>query len=557
LIPSLFLTPKDEDDWNENPIEFIRKEEDVTECSNNLKRILRDLFKRICDMNLCGTDGESLLMKFMKYSAYVLTNNVDPRTNQPTDLRMKEAIMHIIGTLAKPILKNDSLKSNMEYLLHKYVVPEFHNPIGFLRARACWVFGIYAGFEFENKQILADATEGLYKCLTDNQLPVQVKAGIALNQILQQEEVINLLKPGLSSILSTYLKLISEIDEDELVLALEGIVASFQSEIQPFALEIIEHLANIFFQANKDDENDDTGSTSEEDERQMGAAGCLSTIATVLKSGIPKDALSKSEDIIMPILDLAFTQKGEDFTEAGLQILSAITYHSDIISDKMWTYFLELNYMILGKNDGLQQQDDGWAFDYIQDMIPSFQNYIQKGRNIIFSVKDPYYHLTYIELLFKTIDKLYDYCYDSQSDVEMVIASVLYITLIENYVNEIDDIVRFILDKSIFHLPKAKSIMMKKMFIQIISMCLWYNTALTLSHLENKQATEYVFKSWIELFPSFKHDFELRRLLFGLASILRLNVNDLPAVFNYFSLINELACFRFSCGIPTTNGETN
>ena len=81
IIPNLFLNPKDEEDWINDPIEFIRKEEDKSESCNNLKNISKNILKRICHKNIKDQSGDTYLMVFMKYAADIFTSEVDPRTN--------------------------------------------------------------------------------------------------------------------------------------------------------------------------------------------------------------------------------------------------------------------------------------------------------------------------------------------------------------------------------------------------------------------------------------------------------------------------------------------
>lgn len=463
LIPNLYLTPKDEDDWIDDPIEFIRKETDHIESSANVKGVVKDILIKMCSSKKIQSD---LLMDFMQYAALVLSNGVDPRTNEKTDERVKETLLNIVGTLSSSILANDTLKSNMEYLLKKYVIPEFVNKIGFLRARACWLFGIYGGFSYENKEILGEAIQGIYNCLVKDDLPVRYQAAIALDKVINgDEELINYLKPNLAQILESFIYLISEVDDDELPNALERIVTYFQENIQDYAIEIIKHLVLIFSKSNNQKDKDD----NEEGEKQLSGCGCLSAIATILKSGLPAETLLKAEELVMPILDLAFSVNGEDFILEALQILSAITFHSQAISIKIWNYFPQLNYIIIGKpGDNAGEESLEWSNEYINEMLPSFQNYIQKGREIIFQIKDPYFNIEFIGLLFKSIQKIYEICYDSSNDLEMAIASGLYITIIENYPGQIDDIVRTILAIVIENIPKSKSLVMLKMHLQIV-----------------------------------------------------------------------------------------
>mmetsp|Transcript_15121 Transcript_15121/g.12840 ORF Transcript_15121/g.12840 Transcript_15121/m.12840 type:complete len:100 (+) Transcript_15121:2018-2317(+) len=99
----------------------------------------------------------------------------------------------------------------------------------------------------------------------------------------------------------------------------------------------------------------------------------------------------------MPILNFTFSEKGCDYIEEGLKILATILGNSDDISDKMWLYFNELNYILSGKPEELleyqgdvsglseikqsllKQNLEGWAQEYITEMIPTFCNFIKKG----------------------------------------------------------------------------------------------------------------------------------------------------------------------------------
>ena len=45
-----------------------------------------------------------------------------------------------------------TLNIDLEYILEHHIIPEFNNPIGFLRARACTLFDNYGSIEFSNKK---------------------------------------------------------------------------------------------------------------------------------------------------------------------------------------------------------------------------------------------------------------------------------------------------------------------------------------------------------------------------------------------------------------------
>lgn len=171
-FPMVFLTQKDIQIWKSDPVEYIRKQEDQSNTHMDIKREGLDCIAHICKK--LAPDGKRYLFKFMEFIAYILANGVNPRTNAKTDLVWKQAILQCINILEGQISKIDLIQSQMETLLEQYVIPEFKNEIGFLRAAACQLFGVYGQVEFKKPENVQAATEGIYKCLLDSELPVRV-----------------------------------------------------------------------------------------------------------------------------------------------------------------------------------------------------------------------------------------------------------------------------------------------------------------------------------------------------------------------------------------------
>lgn len=67
-------------------------------------------------------------------------------------------------------------------------------------------------------------------------------AATCLDKFLKDEKIINFLKPALKGLLETYLKLMSEIESEELVGSLETIVKEFKEDISPYAIELCTQL---------------------------------------------------------------------------------------------------------------------------------------------------------------------------------------------------------------------------------------------------------------------------------------------------------------------------
>jgi hypothetical protein len=67
---------------------------------------------------------------------------------------------------------------------------------------------------------LRHVLNAIYENLNHPELPVRVEAALALNGLLGHQVAVDFLRPGLEVLLKTYLKIMDDIDFDELVQAL-------------------------------------------------------------------------------------------------------------------------------------------------------------------------------------------------------------------------------------------------------------------------------------------------------------------------------------------------
>lgn len=84
-------------------------------------------------------------------------------------------------------------------------------------------------------------------------------AASALRSILQIDEAMVLIKPGLEQLLKCYLGLMSELDNEELVESFEDIMQIFEKDIGPFASHICQHLREQYIRLIGQDANEDDG----------------------------------------------------------------------------------------------------------------------------------------------------------------------------------------------------------------------------------------------------------------------------------------------------------
>lgn len=69
---------------------------------------------------------------------------------------------------------------------------------------------------------------------------------MSLIELLYHEIGVTMLRPGLGTIIRIYLKLIDEIDYDQLIVSLKTIVEIYEEEIAPYALELCSKLGESF-----------------------------------------------------------------------------------------------------------------------------------------------------------------------------------------------------------------------------------------------------------------------------------------------------------------------
>eukprot|EP01052_Picozoa_sp_SAG31_P056387 SAG31_NODE_16119_length_722_cov_0.958266_2_plen_109_part_01 len=62
----------------------------------------------------------------------------------------KDGALLAIGNMAELLRKKSEYRGNLEDLLSSHVMMEFQNPLGFLRARACWIYGKLSNITFSN-----------------------------------------------------------------------------------------------------------------------------------------------------------------------------------------------------------------------------------------------------------------------------------------------------------------------------------------------------------------------------------------------------------------------
>lgn len=123
---------------------------------------------------------------------------------------------------------------------------------------------------------------------------------------------------------------------------------------------------------------------------------------------------------------------------------------------------------------------------------------------------------------------------NAEHKLDGIVAFKVIIAMLENLLGRIDQALPLILQICVSELnenshPKANK-SYKSMILQTIAMCFHYNSELTFQLLEQNNWTIPVFQQWLQTMPIFKHDFEIRRVIFGLTAIIKTNPQIIPAI---------------------------
>ncbi len=226
LIQNALLTLKDVELFTDEPKLYITNQFDITTNYYVLRYTICQFVKSVCSYKRDKEKTPCYFESMYKYFVSVLDMYQDKiNKGENIDVRIKEAVLYIMQSLSSEILKyyQDTLEKFMEL----YVLKEFDSKFGFLRERACTFIESFEEHKIANPVLLESVTKKICGLLQDKELPVRVMAAVAAPKLLRNEACVEMLAPHVSEILKIYLGLMNDIDLEELIEGLEGII-SFQ-----------------------------------------------------------------------------------------------------------------------------------------------------------------------------------------------------------------------------------------------------------------------------------------------------------------------------------------
>mmetsp|Transcript_4901 Transcript_4901/g.7219 ORF Transcript_4901/g.7219 Transcript_4901/m.7219 type:complete len:1062 (+) Transcript_4901:138-3323(+) len=507
-FPAICLTDSDVDAFENDPHEFVRKE----------NSILSDYYDpRISAINLI-TDlvkhrGRDVTQKLLVFLNDCMQRYATAAPDQRNHIE-KDGAFLALGSLSDMLLSKKKYSSQLEGLLVNSVFPDFNSPIGFLRYRACWMVQRFSSVQWtDDGTNLRNLIQFVLLRLSDPALPVQIEASKALRYLIEEAKgAEDTLLPVLPQLLSEYFRIMNEIGNDEVVAALQTIIDKFGDHIEPHSIALVTQLATTF--DNYVEVGDD------DDDAAMAAAQCLECISTVLKGICERPDLYRHlEPHLVPLITKILGNDGDflEYLEYALDILTFLTYFPDTISPQLWECFPLVHIAF-----------EHYAFDYLSLMVTPLDNFIVKDPRTFLCAKNSE-GTTYIDLIFNMVAKTLGE--DRASEQECRKALSLLMSVLLNCKGQVDHYLPLVNDITLAKLGqqvKNKNPLTRIVCFQVLGAALWYNSLLELQELEKRVVTQQVFSQWIQDSDKMEKWLPRKLSVLGLTSIILLPTSSLP-----------------------------
>lgn len=497
LTSILCKTSQDEELWQENPIEYIRKETDISRTYYSPSTACLDLLESLCSHG---------------YQDQVLLHISTSLSSSPSSLQ-KEALLHQIGHLSSYLSSNPQFSASVETLLQTHVFPELSTQVHFLRARAVWAYGKFASFPMSSQDHQEKVLQSTCALLLDSELPVKFEAALTIPKLLKWEIGKARVRGEISNLLQVYLNLISQIDSEEIIEALEEIVENFDKEILPFAVDLVARLVVTFANLASREVADDNGDAA------MAAVSTLNTIVrlvdTVRES---QEDVVRVANLLGEVLNHCLARKGCEYMEEGLKLLALLLKYSP---NAALPHFYPLLGTVLSSLVG----EDPYGIEKTEGIFPVVGNFIKKYANLVINDLES---LARLALAMVKGDK----------HVQMLGFKIL-MAIIENLRDSVTQIINNLISEVVSLFSSNLSNKAKASACQFLFVCIWAEPASTIQSTFQSGLLANVLKYSTSQIKLFEDRLPRTRMLVALCLVLKhlvigqvLDDDSVKSVFN-------------------------
>jgi hypothetical protein len=516
LFPMLCFTEADAEMWQDNPQEYIRKLYDPIGDLYNPRLSASNLLLKLSYPTKIF-HAKDCLNRFLVF----ITNQLNKyQADAQKDFQAKDGCLFAIGSLRRRLRLNDEYKDHMEPLIQAHVIPEFQNPNGFLRAKACWVCSQYSKVDWKNPETLLAIVKGLLALMNDPELPVRVQAGTSLKDFVKIRKTKEVVQPLLEQMVGSLFKLMNEIDNDSIIETLEYIIEKFGENLANAALSLCRMLCEHFVKTSPNlpdpsaEDADDVPANlgDEEEESALAAAACLRALCTLIAAVHEHEELyPQMEQYFVPLFQLLMTQNKSEYLDEALELISRLTYFSKKISPQMWPVAFAT----------MDQAYREWAPDYLPQMLAPLDNFISRDPETF--CRGSHNGVRYIQMVYNMMETCLS---DEDMENDFQVCPKLMDSILQNtkdYPAEVNEYVPRMFDLIMRTMQQHSGMGagFKILCMNVIACGLFYNAQLTIQYLAERQILAPVFKMWFDMIPNMTRYYDKKLAVIGLTAILQ------------------------------------
>ena len=344
---------------------------------------------------------------------------------------IKESILYIIQSVNSLLIKySNKINPSIENLLEKYINPSFISNCPFLNERACTFIELLRDYNIQNENLIISITKNICNLLEkDDYLPIRIMSGLAAPTLLRYNNVQLLLKGNVKILLSLYIKILNEVETEEIIECIGEIVKYFKKEVREYVVQLSDYLINYFIKINKECQKD-----NDDDEKGFNlitiSTQIIQTIGEIIHIFInDEDIYCKIENHINIILSYCISSDYYSIgrLEDGLDLLNDILISSTnshknifIIHNSLWMFYINILNTIIGSPQERKEFKsqftfdkiyEGYGVDYINDICKIISYFIYNDGNNFLNGKDNYnnnnnvsYYEYTVEFIFLALD---------------------------------------------------------------------------------------------------------------------------------------------------------
>lgn len=520
VFPLMCLTENDLEAFEDEPVEYIHRRIDVYDENPTADMAATSFLITLIEKRpSCLPSVLQLVQETVQANGG--SGDLQEAIKRESALRMLGSISHLI--IMKK--KNAQFREMIEPFLVQYVVPDFGSPHGFMRARACEMVNSFADIDFQDQSTVQALYSHVLTSLGDQHLPVRAEAALALQPLIQIEDVRVALAENITAIMQQLLQLSDEIELDAISAVMENFVDSFSEQLAPFAVQLATQLRDQFMRIatelcekkNPDPDSDEGFDFYQDEDKTLAAEGILNTIITlVLAMDNSAESIIAIEEVLMPVYKLVLEQGLVEFLSAVFELIEDTTFCIKAISPHMWSIFGTLS-------DTFVEH----AMDFIEELHPVLENYMNYGADQLRQNPE------YLAKIWHIIESVLTEGEGRLSWQEKKYACELIQALVLNFHGHVDIYVERIVKHTVDILtsdPPAdeplKPVFRLYLMENILS-CLIYNPIATISMLQQLGFTEAFFSAWFESMEQFVRVNDKKLIALALLAVIA-NATGLP-----------------------------